>query len=132
MGTRSITNIYDCDILLVTIYRQFDGYPTGQGQDIKDAFKGRTLVNGISGDAMQAINGMGCAAALLIAHMKRDGKAGGTYIVPPGTADEAYAYDLRGDSDEPDAGITLIVRDWDEEIYRGTLEAFDPASIENT
>ena len=46
MGTRSTTAIRDENgKTLVTIYRQYDGYPTGHGQELADFLKARTLIN---------------------------------------------------------------------------------------
>jgi hypothetical protein len=96
MGTRSLTHVLDEDesTVLVTIYRQMDGYPTGHGQDLADFLTGRTLVNGFgSGTPDKASNGMGCLAASLVGTLK-GGEIGGIYIEPPGSKDhgEDYVY----------------------------------------
>jgi hypothetical protein len=77
MGTRSLTHIKDGNQIIATIYRQFDGYPSGMGADLT-AFAGKlVIVNGYSpgqGYPTHA-NGMRCLAAALIAHLKTsDGK----------------------------------------------------------
>jgi len=33
MGTRSLTHVYHDDKVILTLYRQFDGYPEGLGLD---------------------------------------------------------------------------------------------------
>jgi hypothetical protein len=103
MGTRAIINIHDENLdspILVTIYRQFDGYPSNLGEDIKEALGKRKLVNGHS-NAVNETNGMGCAAALLIAHLKADMTVGNVYIVPAGTNDvsEEFTYDIFADKE---------------------------------
>jgi hypothetical protein len=93
MGTRALIHVKDDEETLVTIYRQYDGYPSGLGQDIKDVFEGRELVNGYNDLATQ-VNGMGCAAAMLVAGIKKG--CGIVYIYPVDSSDcgEEYTYVL--------------------------------------
>ena len=35
MGTRTLVHIKDGKKTIATIYRQYDGYPSGMGEDIK-------------------------------------------------------------------------------------------------
>lgn len=80
MGTRSTTAVKDEDgKTLVTLYRPYDGYPTGHGQELADFLKSRTL-----------INGMGCLAAQLVTHLKGD-QIGNIYITNEGDSQE-YNY----------------------------------------
>ena len=93
MGTRSTIAIYENTKHLVTIYQQYDGYPSGVGLQLAKFVSSGKLVNGLGGDKGLVFNGMGCLAAALIKELK-DGP-GGTYIVPKG--DEAeYNYMVRG------------------------------------
>lgn len=87
MGTRSLTYVYDGrdtknTQALLCMYRQFDGYPTGAGQEIADFAKGFTIVNGFGPDQDDALdtiaNGAGCFAAQLVAHFKK--RVGGFYL----------------------------------------------------
>lgn len=79
MGTRSRVNIVDGNQVLVSIYRQFDGYPSGMGIELKRHFGQFNIVNGISGDDnKQTANGMGCFAAQVIATLKKT--IGNVYI----------------------------------------------------
>lgn len=85
MGTRSLTYVYDGrdtknTQALLCMYRQFDGYPSGAGQEIADYAKGFTIVNGISGEAElgKVANGAGCFAAQLVARFKKH--VGGFYL----------------------------------------------------
>ncbi len=122
MGTRSLTHVKNDDNeTFVTIYRQMDGYPSVMGADIKTALGGKTLVNGYTDPATQ-INGMGCAAAMLIAAIKTG--CGGVYIVKPDTTDsgEEYVYTLTNRGDE----IGLKIQNPEAVIYDGTIAAFDP------
>lgn len=87
MGTRSLTYVYDGrdtknTQALMCAYQQFDGYPSGVGQELADFAKGFTIVNGYSlsqEDAVGTIaNGAGCFAAQLVAHFKK--RVGGFYL----------------------------------------------------
>lgn len=131
MGTRAITHIFDRDDLLVSIYRQSDGYLSCHGIDIAQALGSRRLVNGMRGDYRAIANGMGCAAALLIAHLKGDMEAGNIYINRPDPEHiEEFIYTLRGNTMEPDKGIALTVTCYGETLYDGPLSDFDPEAID--
>lgn len=94
MGTRSLTIIKnEQDKEICVMYRQYDGYPEGHGQELRDFVNQFTLVNGISFEDNRVLaNGMNCLAAQLIAHFKTS--VGGFYLYPPGTRDcwEEYTY----------------------------------------
>ena len=90
MGTRSLTKVIETWVdvetnkkkkdVLVVMYRQFDGYPSGQGKDLVEFLKDSKIVNGLGGDDLNSkkvFNGAGCLAAQLIAHFKKG--AGGIY-----------------------------------------------------
>jgi hypothetical protein len=99
MGTRCLTIVEDEDGKeLVTLYRQFDGYPDGHGAELKSFLKGFKIVNGIGArNAPKTANGAGCFAAQLVAHFKRKSRLGGFYLYPAGTRDvgEEYTYRVR-------------------------------------
>lgn len=99
MGTRSLTIMHDDEDNyngkeIVVMYRQFDGYPSGHGQELRDFLKGIKMVNGIGvTDNRRIANGGGCLAALIISHFKGD-EVGGFYLHPAGTRNvgEEYIY----------------------------------------
>jgi hypothetical protein len=130
MGTRSLIDFIDAGKVITTVYRQFDGYPTGRGQELADFLKPLTMVNGIR-DSHNVANGMGCLAAQWIAHEK-DG-AGGVYIHAPGTRDvwEDFVYTVEGSVDD---GITMTCRykHGDKELFRGRPADFDGERVETT
>ena len=109
MGTRSLTTVIETfedsetrklvKRKLVKIYRQFDGYPSGMGNDLVEFMMSGKLVNGIGMDKGKVFNGAGCFAAQLIADLK-DG-VGGTYIYPMSTTDASqyYEYEIICDFD---------------------------------
>jgi len=92
MGTRSLTHIIEDKETLTTMYRQYDGYLSGHGQDLAEFLKEMQITNGYSGDTTNLANGMGCLTAQLIAHFKKE--CGNIYIYPPNTKDcwEEYTY----------------------------------------
>lgn len=99
MGTRCLTIVEDEEGKeLVTLYRQYDGYPEGHGAELKSFLKGFKIVNGISDyNAAKTANGAGCLAAQLVAHFKGKCRLGGFYLYPAGTRDcgEEYTYRIR-------------------------------------
>jgi hypothetical protein len=127
MGTRALIHVHvegkDSDIL-TTIYRQFDGYPDGLGEDIKEALGGKEVVNGYS-DPDNQVNGMGCAAAMLVGALK-EGKCGNVYLYAPGTKDvwEDYTYDLYRD------GPALMLSVNGGALYAGPLSDFDASKLD--
>ena len=79
MGTRSLTFVYDGKTPVVCMYRQFDGYPSGHGQELAEFLFDGKLVNGIPFNSTEKIfNGMGCLAAQMVAAFKES--AGGFYL----------------------------------------------------
>lgn len=117
MGTRALIHIKKGSETLTTIYRQFDGYPSGMGADLQDLIGDLEIVNGYQGG--RQANGMGCLAAQIVAGMK-DG-VGNVYIYPAGASDcgEEYVYTL---SDQQGA-VHVRCEDVYEEsvIYEGLL-----------
>lgn len=109
MGTRSLTVVKETLKAKDTIvlYRQFDGYPTGHGAELKAFLEPLKLVNGLGRDSRNVANGMSCLAAQLVMHFKgnqnkdnplrqADDIAGGFYLYPSGTRDagEEFIYTL--------------------------------------
>jgi hypothetical protein len=105
MGTRSLTTFIEKwkdektnkvkEVKIVTMYRQYDGYPKGMGKDLAEFLGQGKLVNGISfGENQLVFNGMGCLAAQCVAHFKEG--AGGIYLHRGGTTNcwEQYRYEV--------------------------------------
>lgn len=111
MGTRSLTTFIEQwtdektqkkkQNKIVTLYRQFDGYPSGMGVDLAEFLASGKMVNGISlGESELVFNGMGCLAAQAIAYFKEG--AGGYYLHRGGTTNcwEEYRYNVIFDEDK--------------------------------
>jgi hypothetical protein len=136
MGTRSVTTFIETwkdesgkkrKQVLVTMYRQMDGYPEGMGKDLADYLIKGNLVNGIGFNASKLIqfNGMGCLAASTIAHFKTG--SGSIYIVRGKNHGEQYRYEVEGDFDVKN----IILRCFEvgymkgEKYFNGTRKIFD-------
>lgn len=144
MGTRSLVHIQDEGKTLVTLYRQYDGYPTGIGADIIKALangKAKLTGGGYSGGdaAPQMFNGMGCLAAYLVGALKtphdmgKGNAIGNVYVYPADTSDcgEEFTYTLdgsRGDSIK----LTVKASYSGDILYSGPLSKFDPKKAEES
>lgn len=85
MGTRSMTYVIDdCDgkTPLISLYRQFDGYPKGMGQDIYNFLANRKVVNGFGKASKLLSNGMDDLAAQLTTFLKTSNETGNVYLFP--------------------------------------------------
>jgi hypothetical protein len=125
MGTRSLTFVYDGDVPVINIYRQYDGYPSGHGHELAQFLDSKNLVNGFGEQNSFEANGMGCLAAQLIVQLKHG--VGGIYIYPVSSTDcfQDYEYHVYEDK--------VIVKDPTAVIFEGTWEEFaqfclDPVS----
>lgn len=99
MGTRCLTRVFDGDKEIACIYRHYDGYPDGHGQELVDMLADKRCVNGYSSGAKlpkeQRLNGPGRVAAFIVAALFADGRD--PDIMPPGTSDiwEDYEYHVK-------------------------------------
>ena len=127
MGTRCLTFVYDGDVPVINIYRQYDGYPSGHGHELAQFLDSKNLVKGFGKQNSFEANGMGCLAAQLIVQLKHG--VGGIYIYPVSSTDcfQDYEYHVYEDK--------VIVKDPTAVIFEGTWEEFgqfclDPISAE--
>lgn len=136
MGTRSVLAVKDEDGKpYVKIYRQMDGYPTGRGQAIKDAFGKARFCNGISigkdDDATNLHNGMGCFAATVVKTEKEG--IGSIYLYNGPVTGEEWGYVLKptgiAESQEV-TGLSLEVYHGRKKVYDGPLVDADMKAIE--
>jgi hypothetical protein len=83
MSTRSITIVYNSNKQpIVCMYRQCDGYPSGHGLNLANFLTPLSITNGIAQNAKmgESANGMGCLAAQMVAHFKKE--VGEIYLHP--------------------------------------------------
>lgn len=121
MGTRSLTRVFDGDTEIACIYKQFDGYPHGLGQDLYEFVNSCYLVNGFN--AKDQFNGAGDLAARLVCMLRGDTEGpGGVYLVAPGTKDmdEEYVYEIHC----PKRGEDFNLSVGEEKVY-AKLKCFD-------
>jgi hypothetical protein len=133
MGTRSLVHIKEGKKTIATIYRQYDGYPTGMGDDIKEILN-NGMVNILNGFSLnhqvpKQFNGMGCLAAYLIGELKNK-KIGNVYIYPTNSKDvgEDFTYTI-----SEDLGILnlKVVENYNNKtIFKGMLTSFDGKRVE--
>ena len=142
MGTRSLTVFQEQDgTEIAVLYRQFDGYPTGHGAELKAFLSDFSVQDGISGGTPErAANGMGCLAAQVVAHFKQG--IGQFYLYPAGTRDagEEYVYTVTYDrghvglkvqaGDVTLFGLPGTKQDNMPVIYDGPVDEFDPEATE--
>ena len=148
MGTRSLTKVIETwkdesgkkqRKPITCMYRQYDGYLEGHGQELAEWLSGYTLVNGIPADKSEPMfNGLDCLAAQMYVHFKSSGckddgtptsKTGGIYCVYPDTEDcwEEYLYEISEGQHGSDEGILITVYEAHHkkdttEIFHGTPE----------
>ena len=117
MGTRSLTFVYDGDRPIMNMYRQFDGYPSGHGQELAEFLMSGKMTNGIPvGVKEHFFNGMGCLAAQLVGNFKKD--AGGFYLYPLDARDcwQEYEYHVYENK--------VVVKNPSEVIFEGSWNDF--------
>ena len=117
MGTRSLTSFIETytddkgkkkSEKIVTMYRQYDGYPSGHGVDLAEFLAGGKLVNGLGYQEKELVfNGMGCLSAQVVAHFKEG--AGSIYLqsATKGSG-ENYRYQVIGDFDTKELTIKVL------------------------
>lgn len=113
MGTRSLTEVLDFDgAPIVTMYRQFDGYPSGHGVELAKFLAKKRIINGIrmNDKEGECFNGPGCLAASVVMHFKKDHPLGGIYLYKPGSrgVGEEYIYTVVPNRD---GTITVSIRE---------------------
>lgn len=127
MGTRALVHIKDGKKTIATIYRQYDGYPTGMGEDIKEILNNGEveILNGYCGSYKipAQFNGIGCLAAYLVGELKEQ-KIGNVYLFAANSKDcgEEYVYTIS----EKKGRVYIKVQDiWNKAIlFNGALKDF--------
>ena len=132
MGTRSLTFVYDEDgRTIISMYRQYDGYPSGHGKELAEFLEPITMVNGIgmTPDGTVIANGPGCLAAQMVAHFK-DGP-GGIYINPTTAVDCGQDYEYHIATHGEGVGLTITCHRIEDlrpfrrkKIFDGSIEEF--------
>lgn len=127
MSTRSLTFVKDdTNRVVMNMYRQCDGYPSGIGTELYEFLKDIKMVNGLSRNSEKVANGAGCLAAQIVAHFK-DGP-GGVYLNHPSSKDCGQEYEYHITADESGITVKVVETGWSgrraETLYQGDLEGF--------
>ena len=127
MGTRTLVHIKDGKKTIATIYRQYDGYPSGIGEDIKKILNNGEvdILNGYGGNSKipSQFNGMGCLAAFLVGELKQK-TIGNLYLWAINSKDcgEEFVYTL---SEKKGVLYIKVFDVWDKAIlFNGLLKDF--------
>lgn len=132
MGTHSLTIVYDVwedctPQILMSMYRQFDGYVSGHGMELYEFLKDMHIVNGLGSNQPEKIaNGAGCLAAQIVAHFK-DGPGGFYITTNDDDTDIDYVYRIYVYEPawiENFGKIKLIIEHFGTQIFNGSLEEF--------
>jgi len=118
MGTRSLTFVYNTYKAkngravhrpIINLYRQYDGYPEGHGQELVEFLKQFNLVNGMSLEQpkTRTANGMGCLAAQLVSNFKGN-EAGQFYLYPTDTKDCGQDYEYHIYANGPTFRVKVV------------------------
>lgn len=109
--------------VLTCIYRQYDGYLSAHGADLRNGFGDFEIVNRLSGGSVRVANGMGCLAAQVIAALKS--KPGGIYIYETSADTEEYTYTVYADGHDHQGiatgNLCVMVNCYGRIIYDGPL-----------
>lgn len=89
MGTHASTRVKVGSTVVVSMYRHYDGYGDGHGQELAKFLLNKHLVNGLSGETDDLANGMDDLAAQIVSHFKKE--SGGFYLSPIDNTEE-YDY----------------------------------------
>ncbi len=133
MGTRSLTKVIETytdkenkkhKTNLICMYRQYDGYPSGHGQELSEFLFGRQIVNGFSciHENEKYNNGMGCFGAELISYFKTG--IGNIYVQDPNSEMdyEDFEYIIEGNDED---GLNIKVKRYDGlEVFNGSVGSF--------
>jgi len=133
MGTRTLVHVKDGKKTIATIYRQYDGYPSGIGEDIKKALNSGEveILNGYNGSSKipAQFNGIGCLAAFLVGELKEQ-KIGNVYLLAANTKDcgEDFVYTLSEKKSQIYIKVQVV---WNKKIlFSGLLKDFSGEKAE--
>lgn len=97
MGTRASVIFKEKDKPMFAMYRHYDGYPTGLGEELKAIISGGTIVNGLGSNRTlgATFNGAGCLFATIISKLKDEpGNVYMCHIDQVGNQGEDYIYEV--------------------------------------
>lgn len=123
MGTRSTTHFIpeNSKTPILSIYRQFDGYPEGHGQAVAEFLAPFMVVNGYSTGMKVGshANGIECLAAQFVAAFKTS--IGNIYITSKSDRQE-YDYFIHVSNN---GNIRMVVKSGRKTLYDGSPKDYD-------
>lgn len=142
MGTRATVHVQRKGKTLVSIYRQYDGYPSGLGSEILSHLKGCDILNGFNKHKSPAFfNGVECLGAYLVGMLKlcpynkafgESNPIGNVYLTAADDRQE-FNYFINYPGGAFEAGVLhLKVTDYKNDVlYSGPLDAYEPTDGED-
>jgi hypothetical protein len=139
MGTRGTIHFKDGKKTVLSIYMQYDAYPSGIGQALADMLRHTRITNGYSGNMETAnkakglsfANGIGCLALQLVKSIK-DGI--GNYYAVEASNRQEFNYFLSVDKVDPGTGLRgvhlKLTDDEGKTLFSGPIAAFDGYALE--
>lgn len=134
MGTRSLIHVKEDKKTITTIYRQYDGYPSGMGNDIKRILNNgnATILNGFGGgDQVPAqFNGLGCLASYLVGELK-ERKIGNVYLYPSNAKNVGEEFTYTITASKTGTLMMKVVDSWNKKVlFNDSLDLFDGEQVE--
>lgn len=122
MGTRSLTKVIEGGQIIVNMYRQFDGYPSGHGLELFGFLENILMVNGLGIHEKRTVaNGAGCLAAQLVTHFKKE--PGGIYLYPPAASECWQEYEYLVEVTDT-SFLQVTVTNPTNVVFKGSVAAF--------
>jgi len=117
MGTRSLTTFIESykdqngkkkKKKLITMYRQYDGYPEDHGLELANFLCQGEMVNGLSIEWKNVqFNGMGCLSAQVVEYFKNG--SGGIYLQREHkNSGECYRYEIISDFETNELTVKIL------------------------
>ncbi len=132
MGTRSTIKFYDnhseTQIPVLSLYNQYDGYPSGVGVSLAKWLKNKSVINGFGMETMEDgySNGMSCLALQFVKENKK--RIGNLYATFNKDRQE-YNYKVKYNKTDDVFVIEICESDNEEPIFKGTpgelIEKYD-------
>ena len=129
MGTRSLTVVLNGrGEEIITLYRQYDGYPTGHGEELKMFLEDFQICNGIGlqQDTGKWANGMECLAAQIVTHFKKE--IGQLYKPTTRDVGEEFIYTIK-ESAEHDLDVEIEA--YGKLVYTGSFKDLVTSEVES-
>lgn len=123
MGTRSTVKFIEDNSNILSVYQQYDGYPSGVGQQIVNLIDKYTIVNGIAVGREERVIANGFSDLALFYVLENKKGAGNMYATTSNDSQE-YDYEIHSTFKSKSVIERIIVHNYGEKIFDGTVEEF--------